>query len=212
MIRIQIAISVDVYVLFNVLSITKLLTPLHKTGYCLIRYWRSSFSVSTSCWSAFVLGHHRSWTQSEPHNTMMSSVIITVFLAAIVFSVEGGHPLSNEITLFGAGTSYSRDGYAYPWLDPFLPRTNVAVRYDLWLHPDFYFNRRGLTGRMTIEVDILADTDTLIVNYRVRRGTLYLMPAVLCIWCWSSRNKVWNRYKILLAVLTKDITVENLIT
>lgn len=88
----------------------------------------------------------------------------------VIISAVEGHPLNNEITIFGAGSgSGPREVYADPWLDAYLPRTNVPVSYDIWLHPDFYFDRTALDGLVSIVVDILADTDTLIVHYKVRR-------------------------------------------
>ena len=56
---------------------------------------------------------------------------------------------------------------ADPWLEPFLPSTVQPISYELWFHPDFYFDRSTFQGRETIVANILADTDTVLVHYRV---------------------------------------------
>lgn len=55
---------------------------------------------------------------------------------------------------------------ADPWLDPYLPTTIEPVRYDLYQYPDFYHNGSIFTGRVSIELNVLNSTDTIIVHIK----------------------------------------------
>jgi len=55
-----------------------------------------------------------------------------------------------------------------PWLDPVLPCTLRPVHYRLWLHTDFYqADAAVFHGRVDTELDVLSDTRTVIVHYRM---------------------------------------------
>ena len=65
------------------------------------------------------------------------------------------------------GRSHKNKSFADPWLDPYLPTNVEPVSYDIWLHPDFYFDGSTFQGRESIVLDILSTTNTIIVHKKV---------------------------------------------
>lgn len=54
-----------------------------------------------------------------------------------------------------------------PWMNPFLPDDVIPVAYDLWFHPDFYFNGETFKGRENIEIYFKEKSKYIIVHTKL---------------------------------------------
>jgi glutamyl aminopeptidase len=58
-----------------------------------------------------------------------------------------------------------------PYLDPNLPTTVSPTEYQLWFHPDFYYEGSTFQGRSRINIEVLTDTDYIILHYKMMNIT-----------------------------------------
>ena len=74
-------------------------------------------------------------------------------------------------TTAGTTAATTPPGEQGPWQDPFLPLALVPVHYDLWFHPDFYWDAGTFTGRADIRLNVTSRTRYVIVHYKMMNVT-----------------------------------------
>ena len=50
---------------------------------------------------------------------------------------------------------------------PFSCYCIFLVHYNLWFHPDFYFDGTTFMGRSDIEIQITQDTEYVLIHYKL---------------------------------------------
>jgi glutamyl aminopeptidase len=95
----------------------------------------------------------------------MDRLLTIVFLIASAIA-----SFADEAPTYSATNYLERDvagpDATDPWLDPYLPTTVEPIHYDLYQYPDFYHDGSVFTGEVSIQLDVLNVTDTLIVHIK----------------------------------------------
>lgn len=88
------------------------------------------------------------------------------------FSPEGQDPTTTPPTTLAPFTEITTPSWEdEPWRDPFLPRFLYPIHYDLWFHPDFYYDGNTFKGEETIHINVTKDTRFLIVHIKLMNIT-----------------------------------------
>ena len=100
-----------------------------------------------------------------------NAVIILVLFVLIVVGVGlmAGlirEPCPDYIVIPGEDGPTEDPSLSQPWLDPFLPRYLKPIHYQLYQYPDFYWDGETFYGNVRIEIEVLQDTQYLIVQYK----------------------------------------------
>lgn len=96
-------------------------------------------------------------------------VVIVVCVGLMAGLIEDSTPSSDNGDV--TSTAIPTEATKGPWNNPFLPKNILPVHYDLWLHPDFYFDGTTYTGRVNITIDIKENTNYLIVHMKMMNIT-----------------------------------------
>ena len=152
------------------------------------RKMSSIFSKNTKAWlrilkssTTFILFSEtmQSKSTSSPGFFITKTQAILIVLLFIVACVGIGLMAglipdrgSDEIVLLPGEQDGNDDPESQgPWLELRLPSAIKPTRYDLWLNPDFYFEGNTFSGREDISLQVLEDTNYVLIHFKLMEIT-----------------------------------------